>query len=409
MLTRPRYIHGYGDRDQALARQIDCVTQYIALFSRFGYEAPVGSEARYIADLVHDVDRTIGWARFQEIVEDLRRRRVLQGSKTLFFVPKALHIYLWKQFWATYGRGFDLTATFNAMPESLHAWFMNMFRYADGVVTSQVIDEILRPDGIYSNTAFLVSAKGARFLGHLAEARPLTVLQLLEGTLGRWTEEQLVQFKGTRQEVVWTLEKIAVWSPYFLRAAALLARLAVNENEGNSNNSTGTLVGLFQIGPEAAATEASPNERLPGALRLLRSDSDAHRRLGLRVFAAAMDSRGSGYRIVGPEYQGLKERANLWVPTTYDEWWDAHLKYFQALVAGVQDWPMHLRAEACDALLHAVENQIKVRPCTDLGRVPAHGVSPQPGRAEMRGTQRATADSRVGTVSLSVCRPSSCM
>jgi len=50
------------------------------------------------------------------------------------------------------------------------------------------------------------------------------------------------------------------------------------------------------------------------------------------------------------------------------------------------------------------------RPTTGLaGRVPAHGVSPQPGRAEMRGTQRATADSRVGTVSLSVCSPSSCM
>ena len=42
---------------------------------------------------------------------------------------------------------------------------------------------------------------------------------------------------------------------------------------------------------------------------------------------------------------------------------------------------------------------------TQAGRVPAHGVSPQPGRAEMRGTQRATADSRVGTVSQSVCRP----
>jgi hypothetical protein len=43
------------------------------------------------------------------------------------------------------------------------------------------------------------------------------------------------------------------------------------------------------------------------------------------------------------------------------------------------------------------------------GRVPSRGVGPQPGRAETRGTQRATADSRVGTVSLSVCRPSSCM
>jgi hypothetical protein len=44
-----------------------------------------------------------------------------------------------------------------------------------------------------------------------------------------------------------------------------------------------------------------------------------------------------------------------------------------------------------------------------IGRVPARGVSPQPRRAEVRATQRATADSRVGTVSLRVCRPSSCM
>ena len=44
------------------------------------------------------------------------------------------------------------------------------------------------------------------------------------------------------------------------------------------------------------------------------------------------------------------------------------------------------------------------------GDVPARGVSPQPGQAGMRGvTQRATADSRVGTVSLRVCSPSSCM
>jgi dienelactone hydrolase len=43
------------------------------------------------------------------------------------------------------------------------------------------------------------------------------------------------------------------------------------------------------------------------------------------------------------------------------------------------------------------------------GRVPACGVNPQPGRAEMRAAQRATADSRVGTVSLRVCNPSSCM
>ena len=121
-----RFLHGYGDRDAESARQIDCVTQHLALFSRFGYEAPVADEALYISQQVEGVDPTIGWARFQEIVQGLRARRVLQGSRTLFFVPKALHIYLWKRFWERYGRGFNFTKTFNAMPESLHVHKPNM-------------------------------------------------------------------------------------------------------------------------------------------------------------------------------------------------------------------------------------------------------------------------------------------
>ena len=36
-----------------------------------------------------------------------------------------------------------------------------------------------------------------------------------------------------------------------------------------------------------------------------------------------------------------------------------------------------------------------------IGRVPRRGVGPQPGQAELHGTQRATADSRVGAVSQS--------
>jgi transposase-like protein len=48
-------------------------------------------------------------------------------------------------------------------------------------------------------------------------------------------------------------------------------------------------------------------------------------------------------------------------------------------------------------------------PKASLGHVPRRGVSPQPGQAEIHGTQRVTADSRVGKVSLKVCNPSSCM
>ena len=361
-----RFLHGYGRHDEVSARQIDCVTQHLALFSRFGYEAPVGDEAKYIAELIHKVDSTIGWARFQEIVQNLRKSRVLQGSRTLFFVPKALHIYLWKQFWERYGRGFNFTQTFIDMPSSLHVWFMKMFKFAGHAATAHVIDDILRPDGFFSERAALTSQKGSEFLSILAEANPAAVLRLLETTIGKWTDQELLDFKEYRQNLVWALEKIAVWPTLTVRAIQVLVRFAVNENANFSNSSTGTLIGLLRIGPEAAATESTPETRLVALLKLLRAPEDVERCLGLKAMGAALDNRNMGFRIVGPEYQGLKERAKLWIPATYGEWWQAKLLYFQTLVDETRNWPSALRGEICQALLDAVEQQIKTPPCTEL-------------------------------------------
>lgn len=361
-----RFLHGYGGLEDAASRQVDCVAHHLALFSRFGFEDPVSDEATYISQLIHKVDPTIGWARFQEIVQSLRARRVLQGSRTLFFVPKALHIYLWKQFWARYGRGFDFVSTFETMPRSLHAWFLNKFRFAGGKDTAFVIEEILKPEGVFSDRDRLISSTGSRFLSALAEANPAAVLRLLECTFGKWTDAELVEFKSDRQNIVWTLEKIAVWSPFTVRALNVLARLAVNENSDFSNNSTGTLVSLFRIGPEAAATEASPAQRLPALRALMRGSTDAERLLGLRALDSALKTHGLGFRIVGPEYQGLQERAKLWIPATYEDWWQAHFVYFQTLIDETATWPARLRPEVCTALLEAVEHQIRTPPCTEL-------------------------------------------
>lgn len=361
-----RFLHGYERRDQQQAWQVDCVTRHLALFSRFGYEDPVGDEARYIAGLIEKADTSITWARFQETIRALRARRVLQGSRTLFFVPRALHIHLWKQFWESYGHGFRFTEVFASMPESLHVWFMSMFKFAGAGATSSVIKDILKVDGIYADKSVLTSDKGSRFLSNLAEANPAAVLKLLEATIGQWTDEELFAFENSRQNIVWTLEKIAVWKPYAIRAMKVLSRLALNENAKNSNNANGTLLGLFRIGYEAAVTEASPAERLPAMLQLLRSSNDGERRLGLKAMLAALDSRGMGSRIVGPEYQGLKERANLWKPQTYGEWWEAYRLYFQTLIDETQVWPQHLREDVCGALLDAVEEQIAIVPCTEI-------------------------------------------
>ncbi|HUW27422.1 MAG TPA: hypothetical protein VMV97_02320 [Sulfuriferula sp.] len=357
-----RFLFGYAQHQSDEARQVARIMRHIALFSRFGFEDPVGSEARYIAGLVAQADPAITWSRFQEIVQTLRGRRVLQGTRTLFIVPWALHIHLWREYWHWNGNGFDFVSTFEAMPESLHGWFMDMFRYAHGSDAAQIVRNILRRNGVFSDHNFLCSAKGTSFLSTLAEADPDATLDLIEYTIGSWSREELLAFKTNRQSIVWTLEKIAVWRPTVVRAIRMLAQMAISENASNSNNSTGTVLGLFRIGPEAAATEASPEERLPALLEMLRSDNDDFKRMGLKVAEAALTTSGMGYRIVGAEYQGIKERADLWSPKTYGDWWTEYQRYWDCLIDETRNWGDDLRREANSAILAAAGEQLRIAP-----------------------------------------------
>jgi hypothetical protein len=157
----------------------------------------------------------------------------------------------------------------------------------------------------------------------------------------------------------------------------------VNENAKNSNNSVGTLLDLFRIGLEWAATEASPRDRLPALRQLLRSDNEKDQLLGLKVANAALATDGHGFRIVGPEHQGLKQRANLWKPQTYNEWWEAYTEYLTALVQETAQWKEEMRSHVSDALLQAAESQLLVRTSTEI----AFGIL-------VRVSQEATTDRR---------------
>lgn len=355
-----RFLYGYTQQLGEDARHVALLMRHIALFSRFGFESPVGHEARYIANIIERSDPALTWQKFQEIVQQMRERRILQGDRTLFIVPWALHIHLWREYWHWYGRGFDFSQTFEHMPRTLHGWFMDMFRFAHDTSAAPIVREILRPDGIYSNRSFLSSDKGTTFLSTLAEADPGSTLSLIEQTFGIWTRDELLAFTEGRQNIVWTLEKIAVWRPTFTRAARMLTKLAITENASNSNNATGTLLGLFAIGPDNAATEASPSERLPILLEMLRSTDPDWKRIGLQVAEAALDASGHRFRIIGPEFQGVKERASLWRPQTYGEWWSEYKAYWNTLVNETRSWPNDLRTEANSAIIESAGHQIRI-------------------------------------------------
>jgi len=362
-----RFILGHKGIDTKEAEQHLLVLRHIALFQRFGFEPPVDDEARFISTLVKEADPAITWAKFQAIVNHHKGRRILQGKRTLFIVPKALHVYLWLGYWEHYGRGFNFHAFFAQVPADLRKWFLELFIYAHAApIANQIVEQILSPkSGPFSDEAFLASESGARFLNYLAEANPSATVSLLEATYGKWPLDKLRGWETGRQNIVWALEKLSVWKSTFSRAARLLVRMALAENAKNSNNSKGTLLSLFQIGLGWAPTEAPPDQRIPVIEELLRATDTAMRELGLELCEQWLSIHG-GTRIIGAEYQGMRPTAEFWRPKTYPEIHDYWRKIWNLMWEESRGWDDTGRRKAHSTIIKASSSLLGVPAVSEM-------------------------------------------
>lgn len=354
-----RFILGHKRRSGVEAERLTTALRHIAVFSRFGFEQPVQNEARFISEWVREADPTITWAAFQQIVTHYKKRRILQGRHTLFIVPRALQVYLWKGFWDEFGRGFDFDSFFSRMPASLRRWFLQLFVYAHtSPVATDVVRNILSPlTGPFSDKHFLLSDAGARFVSHLAEAEPSATLYLIENTYGTWPLEDLRGWHTGRQDIVWALEKIAAWEDTCSRVIRVLCRMSIAENAKNSNNSTGLFCGLFHV---MAPTQAPASIRLPLIEELLDNSDPHYRTLGLTACGQWLDTRGYT-RIVGAEYQGLRPRINFWVPKTYGELWGYWKSAWELLFKKTRGWPTNERSLANKQLIESAAGLLRVK------------------------------------------------
>jgi predicted XRE-type DNA-binding protein len=361
-----RYISGFAKSDSVVAQQYKLVLRYIALFTRFGFEHPVGDEARFIAEQVRAADPAITWQRFQAIVKHFQDRRILQGRHTLFLVPKALHVYLWVDFWNQYGRGFDFDDFLNRMPSTMRDWFLRLFTYAHQAEPAlAVVKQLLDPQGALSRDDAVASDVTPRLVRYLAEADSRLTLAYIERHYGSWSPQDLLAWKDGRQDIVWALEFIAVWADCFERAAQVLAKMAVAENSNNSNNSRGTLVNLFSIGLGWASTQATPAQRFPILKRFIMSREDASHALGLELAKSWLSTHG-GSRIVGPEHQGLRPTIEFWRPKTYGEVHEAWRVVWRLLDQEFDGAPRHRRDAIAAALISAAPGLIPGALCEEV-------------------------------------------
>lgn len=357
-----RYVLGNSKTRSAEQAQHETVLRCISLFHKFGFEPPVDSEARFIAELAAEVDPSITWPRFQAIVKHYRDRRILQGKTTLFIVPRALHIHLWLQFWGTYGSGTDVAALISRVPEFLLRWFAEMFKYGHASQPCLArIEAITSEGGPFDVRSFVASQAGAMFLNELAQAHPEAVLRCIERIIGSWSDAELGRLGLDRQYIVWALEKIAVWHNLFGRAARMLLRLAVAEDPTHSNGATGTFCGLFGMGRGVfSPSEAPPCERLYVLKAALASSDQACRTLALRAAAQALADHPY---TKGVEHlqQGIRQPPRLWSPAKWGEVFGAY-KASLRLVVEFRDQAIGKdRAAATQTIVHAAHDMVQWR------------------------------------------------
>lgn len=326
-----RYIVGGDIPSSQQVEQRRTVLRHLALFKRFGVGSSVIKEAQAITELITKTDPQITWGKFQEIIRNLKGRKILQGENTLYITPKALHIYLWINWWDTYGAGFDMDDFSKNLPEPLKEWFYEMFKYAaESQAASRVVQSLLGESGPFNNDTYLKTKLGANFFLALAEADPEAALERLKKTVGTWSKESLLDFTTGRREAIWALERIAMHRQLFPDAARLLLALSEAENETWSNNASGVFAALFSPAPgRVATTEAPPEERFPILKEAIESPSKERRLLALNACSAALQS-GHFMRMIGAEYQGLKE-LKLWTPKTWGEIFDAYRRVWGLL------------------------------------------------------------------------------
>ncbi|MDD9974900.1 MAG: hypothetical protein OXU27_12885 [Candidatus Poribacteria bacterium] len=356
LLTEDRLyksFYDFGDTQEEV-QQRELVLQYIALFKRFGFGGPVVADAQAIAKKAQEANPLITWSRFQQIVDNLKRRKILQGEFTLYITPKALHIKLWTEWWRIYRDSFDPEDfTQDFPPQSkLIEWFHEMFQYAsESEPASRIVKELLGPDGPFRDGEYLKTRLGSRFFLALTEADPKAALKCLMRTIGTWDRDTFFQFTAGRRDVIWALEKIAMKRDLFVDAARLLLALGEAENEGWSNNASGVFAGLFSPGRgRVAPTEASPAERLPVLKEAFESGSKERRLLAVKACNQSLEFDHFS-RVSGAEYRGLRNDIDFWEPKTYGELFDAYRQVWQLLLEQFEYLPKDEREEAMGILL----------------------------------------------------------
>lgn len=285
----------------------------VALLSDVGWEGEPRAEGQTLSDHMD-----IGWQSCRRVIDRMETRGYVgRRGRYRHVTPELLAIWFSAEEWRRNHE--DLLAIFNQAPPEMADRMSNRFRqmpHVDEVV--EVAREVLGPAGPFRNLAVLNHPRNARLFGDFSRLAPEAAVAALEAVFSQLNVASVRSFDAGRREIVWTLERLVARRDLFPRAARLLLRLAVAENEHFANNATGVFQSLFN--PTARATAATGDERLELLAEVLGSEDEQELQIAIGAFEGVFDVHG-GYAVAADP--GGEPPPPAWAP----ESWDGRVSY----------------------------------------------------------------------------------
>lgn len=189
---------------------------------------------------------------------------------------------------------------------------------------------------------------GSRLLLAISTVNPVAVMDCLFDVIMPQTIDWTKNIKGSvRRNYIWCLERLSMPGTTFRKAALLLAKFSLAENESWANNATGQLLQLFHVA--LPGTETTLSQRL-AVIEELQNLGDECIPIVLKIIDSAFSyshfSRHAGYEhIDGKVYKDFE-------PTGVDicEYWEGCIKILSELLQN--------RPDTVSQVAHIVESHV---------------------------------------------------
>jgi hypothetical protein len=228
--------------------------QAMALLRRVGVRAEVEEEARAVAELVGIAPEAFDLA----VLELENRGLVERQGRFRALTPFPLAVALAAEVWRTRGAEIANDLLPRLSPSAREALLGRAADLGQMPEAQSALAQLVASDGPFGSLAALEAPGRSGILPYLSAIDPHRSLALLERLADRPLGE-LFTATDARRDLVWSAEKLAWHSGTFSRAATVLLRLALGENENWANNATGQFVSLF--GTRLPNTAAAPANR----------------------------------------------------------------------------------------------------------------------------------------------------